>query len=313
VKSHLIRIAYRPPYDWVHLRDFLAARAVPGVERVDERGYARTVACGGSHAVVHVRPREDENVLELRVLGAAPNALLPLSSTARRMFDLAADPARIVQAFKDDPVLSPLVRRRPGLRIPGAWDPFECAVRAVIGQQISVAAGRTIAARLVARVGQPVSTEADGLTHLFPVPTTIALGDLDGLGLTSARVGALRGLAWAVSGGLDLTGPADEVTAALVALPGIGAWTAQYVALRALGEPDAFPAADLVLRRAASVNSTPLTARALEALAETWRPWRGYATLHLWRAAADASGRMARTDRSILRPSVRRLTAAPSG
>jgi len=190
-------------------------------------------------------------------------------------------------AFKRDPLLAPLVRRRPGLRIPGVWDPFECAVRAVIGQQVSVAAGRTIVARLVARLGQPVSGGVDGLTHLFPSPADIASADLDGLGLPRARAGALRALGTAVAGGLDLTGPAEEVIESLAALPGIGAWTAQYVALRALGEPDVLPAADLVLRRAASPKHEPLTARELEVRAEAWRPWRSYATLHLWRAAAD--------------------------
>src|SRR6185436_13245042 len=140
--------------------------------------------------------------------------------TARRAFDLGADPARIARAFEADPLLRPLVRRRPGLRIPGAWDPFECAVRAVLGQQVSVAAGRTLAARLVARVGQPIATGADGLTHLFPSPAALAGADLDGLGLTRARAAALQALARAVAGGrLDLGGPVDEVTAGLLALP----------------------------------------------------------------------------------------------
>ena len=284
-----LKLAFRPPYDWNQVRTFFATRAVPGIERVDEAGYARTVGCDRGHAVVHVRPLQDEHALELRVRGAAPSALFHLSSTARRVFDLGADPARIALAFDNDPLLAPLVRRRPGLRIPGVWDPFECAVRAVLGQQVSVAAGRTLVARLVRRVGQPVSTGIDGLTHLFPRPSAVASADLDGLGLTSARIGTLRALARAISDGLDLNGAADDVIAGLTALPGIGAWTAQYVALRALGEPDAFPAADLVLRRVASASETPLTARALEARAEAWRPWRGYATLHLWlwRAAAE--------------------------
>jgi len=285
----VLRLAFRPPYDWPQVRDFLATRAVPGVERVDARGYARTVAAaGGGHTFVCVRALEDEHALELRVRGAEPAALFQLSSTARRAFDLAADPARIARAFRSDPLLGPLVRLRPGLRIPGAWDPFECAVRAVLGQQVSVAAGRTLAARLVSRVGRRIAADGDGLTHLFPAPEALAVADLDGLGLTSARVGALRALAQATTeGALDLTAPVEEVTAALVALPGLGDWTAQYVALRALGEPDAFPAADLVLRRAAAAGGAPLTARALASRAEVWRPWRGYAVLHLWRAASD--------------------------
>jgi AraC family transcriptional regulator of adaptative response / DNA-3-methyladenine glycosylase II len=181
------------------------------------------------------------------------------------------------------------VKRRPGLRIPGAFDPFECAVRAILGQQVSVGAARTFAARLVSRVGRPIAGGLDDLTHVFPGPAALADGDLDGLGLTRARVGALRALARATAAGtLDFAAPAAEAAATLAALPGCGAWTAQYVALRALGEPDAFPAADLVLRRMAAGGGPPVTPRALEARAEAWRPWRGYAALHLWRAASEA-------------------------
>ncbi len=160
-------------------------------------------------------------------------------------------------------------------------------MRAVIGQQVSVKAGRTLAARLVARFGTPVEDAADGLTHLFPAPATLATADLDGLGLTRARADALVALARAAADGrLDFGSSVDDVTAALESLPGLGPWTAQYVALRALGEPDAFPAEDLVLRRMAASNGEPLTPRALLARAEAWRPWRGYAVLHLWQAAA---------------------------
>jgi len=298
----VLRLAYRPPYDWAQVRDFLATRAVPGVERVDARGYARTVGVEGGHAIVCVRALEGEHALELRARGAAPAALFQLSSAARRTFDLAADPARIALAFRADPLLGPLVARRPGLRIPGAWDPFECAVRAVLGQQVSVAAGRTLAARLVARAGRAVAGGGDGLTHLFPSPSALAAANLDGLGLPGARVRALQALAAAVAGGsLDLGAPAPEVAARLEALPGFGAWTAQYVALRALGEPDAFPGADLVLRRMAAADGAPLTTRALEARAEAWRPWRGYAVLHLWRAAGDVAPARPRTRRRTLR------------
>jgi AraC family transcriptional regulator of adaptative response / DNA-3-methyladenine glycosylase II len=284
----ILKLAFRPPYDWTQVLDFLATRAVPGVEHVDARGYARTLAMAGGHAVVRVRAVEGENALELRVRGAAPAALFQIADAARRVFDLAADPARIALAFRRDALLAPLVKRRPGLRIPGMWDPFECAVRAVLGQQVSVAAGRTLAARLVARTGQPFAGGEDGLTHLFPSPAAMAVADLDGLGITGARVRALKALAEAVTRGtVDFAAPAEEVTATLVALPGLGPWTAQYVALRALGEPDAFPAGDLVLRRMASPNGALLTPRTLEERAERWRPWRGYATLHLWRATGD--------------------------
>jgi AraC family transcriptional regulator of adaptative response / DNA-3-methyladenine glycosylase II len=183
------------------------------------------------------------------------------------------------------------VRRRPGLRIPGAWDAFECAVRAVVGQQVSVAAGRTFVTRLVERCGTKLARPGDGLTHLFPSPEALAAADLVGIGLVPARAHTLAALARAVGDGtLRLDGPADEVRAALRELPGIGEWTAEYVALRALGEPDAFPSGDLVLRRVAAEGHT-LTPRALAERAEAWRPWRGYAAVHLWEAAASRPSR----------------------
>jgi AraC family transcriptional regulator, regulatory protein of adaptative response / DNA-3-methyladenine glycosylase II len=281
-----LRLAYRPPYDWEHVRAFLALRAIPGVERVDAAGYARTVATESGDAFVSVRPVAGTNALELRVRGAASGALFQLSSAARRMFDLAADPALIVQALKTDPLLAPLVRERPGLRVPGAWDPFECAVRAVLGQQVSVAAGRTFAARIVARVGRSVHG-GDGLTHVFPSAAELAGANLEGLGITGARVLALNGLARSVADGkVDFHAPAEEVCARLADLPGFGDWTAQYVALRALAEPDAFPAADLVLRRVVAAGGPSMTTRALAARADAWRPWRAYAVMHLWRAAS---------------------------
>jgi AraC family transcriptional regulator of adaptative response / DNA-3-methyladenine glycosylase II len=286
----VLRLAYRPPYHWKHVHDFLATRALPGVERVDARGYARTVALGTGHAIVCVRPLESEDALELSVRGAPPASLFQLLSAARRTFDLAADPAAIALAFKSDPLLSALVNSRPGLRIPGAWDPFECAVRAVLGQQVSVAAGRTLAVRLVARAGQEIATGTEGLTHLFPSPGQLEAANLDGLGITGARIRALKAMARAVmERQLDFTLPAAEVAAALALLPGFGDWTAQYVSLRALGEPDAFLSGDLVLRRVAGIEGAPLTARLLEARAEAWRPWRGYAVMHLWGLAAQAA------------------------
>jgi AraC family transcriptional regulator of adaptative response / DNA-3-methyladenine glycosylase II len=288
----VLRLAYRPPYHWGQMHDFLAKRALPGVERVDARGYARTVALSAGPAVVCVRPLESQDALELRVKGAPPAALFQLLSAARRTFDLAADPAAIALAFKSDPLLSPLVRNAPGLRIPGAWDPFECAVRAVLGQQVSVAAGRTLAARLVARAGTAIATGAEGLTHLFPSPAQLEAANLDGLGITGARIRALQAMAGAVvDGRVDFGLPAVDVASALASLPGFGDWTAQYIALRGLGEPDAFLSGDLVLRRVAGPQGSPLSARLLEARAEAWRPWRAYAVMHLWRMATQAASR----------------------
>ena len=284
-----LRLAYRPPYDWAHMRDFLAARALAGVERVDARGYARTVACEDGPVLICVRALEAEHALELRVTGAPPAALLQLSSVARRMFDLAADPARIALELATDPLLGPLVRARPGLRIAGAWDPFECTVRAVLGQQVSVAAGRTFAARLVALAGEAIRGGSDGLTHLFPGAARVAAADLGALGLTRTRAATLAALARAVlERRIDFSAAPEELAGALTQLPGIGPWTAQYVALRALGEPDALPTGDLVLRRSAAAGADMLSARELDERSQQWRPWRGYAVMHLWRAAAQS-------------------------
>ena len=286
----VLRLAYRPPYHWSHVRDFLATRSLPGVERVDAQGYARTVALDQGHAIVNVRPLESAHALELRVRGAPPSALFQLASAARRTFDLAADPVAIALAFQSDPLLSSSVSSQPGLRIPGAWEPFECAVRAVLGQQVTVAAGRTLTARLVMRAGREIATDTEGLTHLFPSPAQLEAANLDGLGITGARIRALKAMARAVmEGRVDFTLPAADVATALASLPGFGDWTAQYVSLRALGEPDAFPSGDLVLRRIAGEDGTPLTTRLLEARAEAWRPWRGYAVMHLWCMAARAA------------------------
>lgn len=290
----VLRLAYRPPYDWTFVSDFLKARAIPGVEHADPDGYARTISLANAHApgvanaraVIRVRPLRGRNELELGVWGAPAAALYQISNGARRVFDLAADPELTLRAFRADPILGPLARRRPGLRIPGVWDPFECAVRAILGQQVTVSAGRTLAARLVERAGSALPTTCEGLTHLFPSPQSLAQTDLGGIGITGARIAAIRALATAVADRrLDLSAPADEMTAVLEALPGIGAWTAQYIALRALGEPDAFPAADIVLRRMAAAGGKALTPRALAARAEVWRPWRSYAVMHLWCAA----------------------------
>ena len=293
----ILKLAYRPPYDWYHTLQFLAARAIRGVERVDSNSYSRTIASDSGHITICLRTLEDENALELRVRGATPVELFQLFSNARRVFDLDANAELIVRAFGRDEILGPLVKKRPGLRIPGVWSPFECVVRAVLGQQVSVAAGRTLAERLVQRAGLPITSGMDGLTHEFPTPKALASADLDGLGLTTSRATALKSLACAVAdGSVDLNRSSEEVMSALTALSGFGDWTAQYVALRGLGEPDAFPASDLVLRRVAAGGQAPLTLKAIESMADSWRPWRGYAAFHLWRAAGETVSELQRHD-----------------
>ena len=215
------------------------------------------------------------------------------------MLDLAADPAKITETLGQDALLTPGLRRHPGLRIPGAFESFEVAVRAVLGQQVSVAAARTLAGRLVDRFGAafgdavttsvlPSLASPVPLTRVFPRPSDLAEAEFNGLGLTRRRQETLRALSRAVvDGTLDFDADPNEVREALSVLPGIGPWTVEYVALRALADPDAFPASDLVLRKAAG-QGTPLSKKILEARAEAWRPWRAYAAAHLWRAQSEA-------------------------
>jgi len=286
----VLRLAYRPPYDWRRAHDYLGARAVKGIERVDARGYARTLRLSSGAALILIRPTEGDHALEMRVQRANVCDLLQVSVAARRVFDVFADPDRIAAAFRKDPVLSPLIKRHPGLRIPGVWDPFECAVRAIVGQQVSVPAGRTLVGRIVWKLGDEIPEGSDGLTHMFPTPEAVASADLTGLGLTKARQSALQALARAVvERRVDFGAPVEDVIAAMKAVAGVGDWTAQYVALRALNELDAFPAADLVLCRMAAPHETALTARELALRAEAWRPFRGYAAMHLWAAATEKS------------------------
>jgi AraC family transcriptional regulator of adaptative response / DNA-3-methyladenine glycosylase II len=286
----ILRLAFRPPYDFARVLAFLRVRAIPGVEKVEAASYSRTVGTGNGDAIVSVRLMDGEHALELRVTGADPTDLLELSFAARRVFDTSADPGQIMQAFRSDPLLGPLVTRSPGLRIPGAWDAFECAVRAILGRHLSVAGARTLATRLVERLGARLKSPAPGLTTLFPSPRTIAEGDLRGLGLTQSRIAAVRSLAQAVvARELEFAAPTDETVAALTRITGVGPWTSQYIALRALGDPDAFPAYDLILRRMAGGGKRALSKTDLESRAEAWRPWRAYAATYLWDAAARSS------------------------
>ncbi len=286
----MLRLAYRPPYDFDALLAFLRARALPGLEHVDDRAYARVIGTPQRPAWLRVSAwHGDAHALRLELHGVPPADLLGLVARVRRMFDLDADPHAIAAVLAQDPLLRPLLRHHPGLRLPGAWDGFELAVRAVLGQQVSVAAARTLAMRLLQGYGAPVALrDAAQLTLLFPTAADLEGADLAGIGLTRARGATLHALAQALRrGALDFD-PArtlDEHIERWTALPGIGAWTAHYVALRARSHPDAFPADDLVLRRAAARNGKVPGARALSDRAESWRPWRAYAVMHLWRAS----------------------------
>jgi AraC family transcriptional regulator, regulatory protein of adaptative response / DNA-3-methyladenine glycosylase II len=280
-----LRLAYRPPYAWDHIYAFLAKGAIRGVEAVTSSGYARATHTPSGHAMLQIRPVAHAHALEVRIQGAMPAELPPLLSSVRRMFDLAADPARIAAAMRNDTLLQPLIANRPGLRIPGVWDPFECCVRAIVGQQISATAQIAVLRRIVERYGQPVEPRMSDITHLFPTPAVLAEADLNELGLSGTHREALHDLARRVCDkGIRFDASGEEISRMLCTLPGVGRWTAGYVELRGLGDPDAFPFGDLVLRRLASTGKKPLTPMALEARAESWRPFRGYAAFHLWAA-----------------------------
>jgi AraC family transcriptional regulator of adaptative response / DNA-3-methyladenine glycosylase II len=286
-----LTLPYRPPYDWDYVAAFLARRALGGIEQVSAGGYLRTLRLPHGYARLQVGPVLGEHALRLQVWRAEPSDLFEIAVTARRVFDLAADPAAIAAVLSADPLLLPLVRQRPGLRIPGVWCAFECAVRALLAWRTGVPAARRLGERLVERFGERIAAAPDGATHLFPSPETLAEANLGVLGLTASKTAALRALARAVSAGeLNLAGPADEFANTLGAVPDLGRWVAQYVALRALGEPDTLPCDNLLLRRlCAARGSSTLTARALEERAGAWRPWRGYAALHLWQSEAEPS------------------------
>jgi AraC family transcriptional regulator, regulatory protein of adaptative response / DNA-3-methyladenine glycosylase II len=278
----------RPPFDWASIVTFLAARALPGVEAVDGDRYRRSIRAGDGVAVLEVRPAGRGG---LHVIVDGPLPVSPLEPRLRRWFDLDADVAAIDAHLARDPLLAPLIAARPGLRVPGAWDPFELAIRAIVGQQVSVAGARTIAGRIVDRAGDRLPTPSSGIVALFPTPHQLAAADLSAIGMPGARARAIVGFASAVNGDSSLLEPSDDlasIVARLLALPGIGEWTAQYVALRGLKHPDAFPASDLgILRALAGPDGRRPTPAEAVARAEPWRPYRAYAAQHLW--SADAS------------------------
>jgi AraC family transcriptional regulator of adaptative response / DNA-3-methyladenine glycosylase II len=302
-----ILLPYRPPYDWPAMLAFLRARAIPGVEVVARDGYTRTIEVAGAHGTVAVRPGPG-HALRATIQFPQLSALPTIVARLRRVFDLIADPEVIGAHLSEDPRLAPLVAARPGLRVAGAWDGFELAVRALLGQQITVAGAATLAGRLVAAYGKPLAGGADGLSHVFPGPERLADADLSSLGLTRARAAALGSLARAVMADPQIFGPHQSLDAAVLklrALPGVGEWTAQYIAMREMREPDAFPAADIGLMRAMAdrTGRRPDPARLL-ARAECWRPWRAYAAQHLWVSQGMGYDRRedSRDDRPSLRP-----------
>jgi len=283
-------LPYRPPYDWDEILAFLTGRAITGVEVVADGSYSRVIELGGTTGTVTVTHAPAQSALRVAVRFSRLDALPVIIARLRRMFDLSADPGAIASVLSQDPILAPLVAKRPGLRVPGAWDSFEVAIRAVLGQQITVKGAIQLASRLVASTGTPVETTIPGLTHAFPQPGHLHAGVLANLGVPGARAAALAGVAAAADADPHLFDPRRdlaETVAHLCQLPGVGEWTAQYIAMRALGESDAFLAADVGVQKGFAMHGPRPTARDLLSRAESWRPWRAYAVLHLWAATKD--------------------------
>ena len=283
-----LRLAYRPPLAADRLLAFLVARAISGVELVTGGVYARAMRTpAGPPIVIGLAADPSAPFAALRVTGLDSDArsLAGVVQAARRLFDLDADPATVDLALADDPVMRGLVRAAPGMRVPGSTDGFELAVRAIVGQQVSVAGARTTLGRIAERFGEPVVTPVGSIVRLFPSAERLADAPRDGFGMPSARADAIVALAGAVaSGELDLSGAAElaPTLEGLRAIPGVGEWTAAYVAMRALCDPDAFPASDLGVRHGFKALGLPDDLASIRLHAERWRPWRAYATMHLW-------------------------------
>jgi AraC family transcriptional regulator of adaptative response / DNA-3-methyladenine glycosylase II len=280
-----IRLTSRSPVASKDLLSFLDARAVPGVEQVTAGAYRRSVRTEAGPAVVTARLTRDRVALAV-----APDVDTPeLLGAARDAFDLDADTAVIDAVLSADRALRPLVSRRPGIRVPGTFDGFELLIRAIFGQQVSVAGARTSLGRLATRFGTPLEHPDGGITHLFPSPAQVASIPPEDLGMPRARATTIRRVAELVKAGelrLERGAPRDGTLATLGTVPGIGPWTLAYVAMRALRDPDAFIAGDLGVRKGAAALGLPSSPRDLSAHAEQWRPWRAYAAMHLWHAIA---------------------------
>lgn len=292
-------LPFKAPYDWPRVLRFFAGRATPGVETVDDGAYRRAIEWGGAAGTLTVRRHARRHRLVVTIDGAASRHGAAIAPHVATMFDVAADPTAIAAHLGSDPWLAPLVDAAPGLRVPGAWSAFELVVRAIVGQQVSVKAATTLIGRLVTRAGERIEDHPhEGTAWRFPTPLALAEADLANIGMPGKRVAALQGVARAVASGdvsIERTGggangPPDlaQWRAAMLALPGIGPWTVEYIAMRAWRDADAWPGTDLVLMQAIAARDPALTrAAAQRQRTEAWRPWRAYAAMHLWNEVSD--------------------------
>jgi AraC family transcriptional regulator of adaptative response / DNA-3-methyladenine glycosylase II len=291
-----VRLSYRKPFRWRSLLQFFAGRATPGVESVSGDRYRRTISLNGSHAIIELQPDETDSHLLLTLYGVATASLFETVQRCREMFDLDAPVADISAVLGRDRTLAGLLQQQPGVRVPGSWDGFELVVRAILGQQVSVKAATTLAGRIVSSYGDvlalPDGVEQGELTRVFPTAQRLLRARLENCGIIRARADTIRAVARAVTRGdlvFDTSQDPDEFCETLTSIKGIGDWTAQYVAMRCLKNPDAFPASDLGLIKAIE-RPRCVTSATLLARAEEWRPWRAYAALLLWSSDASSGG-----------------------
>jgi AraC family transcriptional regulator of adaptative response / DNA-3-methyladenine glycosylase II len=294
--SLTVRLPYRSPFDWQNMLTFFAGRATPGVELVAGDTYRRTLSTNGDHGVVEIRPDARDGYLSLTLKSVNTNSLFETVQSAREVFDLDAPVDEINATLGKDKALRKMLRKFPGIRVPGAWNGFELTIRAILGQQISVKAATTIAGRIANRYGASLDCDSvqedDGLTHIFPTPDRLARARFNNIGIVSARANTIRLVARAVLAGdvnFDTAQDPDEFCDALKSIRGIGDWTAQYVAMRVLKNPDAFPGSDLGLIKAIRYPQR-VTPKELESMADDWRPWRAYAALLLWSSLSGSGG-----------------------
>ena len=279
------QLEFRPPFAWTHLLDYLRLRAIPGVEMADATHYRRTVSIDEHQGWIAVSLGKEGDALDVEIAPSLSPVIGAVIVRVKRLFDLGAVPDAVSALLSQDPLLAKVVRRIPGLRVAGAFDGFELAVRAILGQQVSVKGATTLAGRWAQACGAPIATPFPALNRLTPSAQQMAAvtaNEISALGIVGARARCLCSLAAAVLERrviLTFAPNVDEQIDALMRLPGIGPWTAQYIAMRALHWPDAFPSGDLMLMRAANANQ-----RELQKLAEGWRPWRAYATHYLWQS-----------------------------
>lgn len=291
-----VRLPWRKPYDWDGILDFLAGRATPGVEQVVDRCYRRSVSLDGDIGVIECCPDETEGSLLVTVYGLPTSSLFQVVQKYRDLFDLDAPVSEIEDLLGRDKQLRELLQQNPGIRVPGAWDGFELTVRAILGQQVSVKAATTLAGRIASRYGTKIQDDfgdsAPKLSRVFPTAEKLARAQFNDIGLVQSRIDTIRRVSRAVCDGslsFDRGQTQAEFHQSLVAIKGVGDWTAQYVAMRVLKDPDAFPASDLGLLKAAGESGTA-GIRNLRSRAQAWRPWRAYAAMLLWSSLSNSGG-----------------------